>query len=381
MTTLPKLADPPATILEYLDERFPRVGHALWRSRFARGLVVDETGAELDSDAPYRVGLRVHYFREVEHEPTVPFVEEILFRNQRLLVVEKPHFLPVTPSGPYVNECLLYRLQRSTGLEHLTPLHRLDRPAAGLVLFSVDPETRGRYHRIFDEHRLFREYRAVVTAETAPSDHEWRIENRLVRGEPWFRMREVPGTPQRGDSDRPRRTRRPRGKSPPVPRERQKTPTASASRRTRHADPRRPPLPRATSRDRARLSQPFALAGAPPELPGSHQRRRAGLSDAARLALKPQVLKPPVVKPARSWRNKEKAAECVPSLSGLEEESRRKTSGKLMVLSTLLGRRSSCLSDYFFADPPGTDEARATFFENFFERVSGRRKTRSGSRL
>ncbi len=186
---------PPATLFDYLVARFPRVGGAAWALRFARGLVTDDDGVALETGSPYRPGLRLRYFREVERESRVPFDEEIVFRNDHLLVVDKPHFLPVVPSGPYVNECLLYRLQRSTGLEDLTPLHRLDRPAAGLVLFSTDPGSRGDYHRLFDQRRLRREYRAVAKVARRPERREWRLENRLVRGEPWFRMRTVAGHP------------------------------------------------------------------------------------------------------------------------------------------------------------------------------------------
>jgi tRNA pseudouridine32 synthase / 23S rRNA pseudouridine746 synthase len=193
--TLPTLRTPPATLLDYLGARFPQVGKATWARRFARGLVTDDDGAVLEAGAPYRPGLRLCYFREVEAESRIPFDEDIVFRNDHLLVADKPHFLPVVPSGPYVNECLLYRLQRSTGLEHLTPLHRLDLPAAGLVLFSTDPESRGAYHRLFDEHRLHREYRAVAAAARPPEWQERRIESRIVRGEPWFRMRTASGTP------------------------------------------------------------------------------------------------------------------------------------------------------------------------------------------
>ncbi len=193
--TLPKLRTPPATLFDYLDARFPQVGGSTWARRFARGLVTDDDGAALEPDTPYQPGLRIRYFREVEQEPRIPFTEEIIFHNDRLLVADKPHFLPVVPSGLYVNECLLYRLQRSTGLEHLTPLHRLDRPAAGLVMFSTDPTSRGDYHRLFDEHQLHREYRAVAVAPRPPERRAWRIESRLVRGEPWFRMGTVDGAP------------------------------------------------------------------------------------------------------------------------------------------------------------------------------------------
>ena len=61
-----------------------------------------------------------------------PFDEEILYRDAHLLVVDKPHFLPVTPVGKYVQQSLLVRLKRKLGLEQLAPLHRIDRETAGI---------------------------------------------------------------------------------------------------------------------------------------------------------------------------------------------------------------------------------------------------------
>lgn len=78
----------------------------------------------------YQPNLRLRYYREVAMEPDIPFHETILFQNSRILVVDKPHFLPVTPAGPYVTQCLLARLKASTGIDELAPLHRIDRETA-----------------------------------------------------------------------------------------------------------------------------------------------------------------------------------------------------------------------------------------------------------
>ncbi len=189
MVTLPKLAEPPASLLDFLAERFPRIEREVWRRRLVDGKVLDASDDKaLAVETPYRVGLRVRYFREVQQESKIPFSETILFRNDHLLVVDKPHFLPVVPAGSWVNECLLYRLQRATGITELTPVHRLDRLTAGLVLFSVDPQSRAAYHRLFTDRRVHKEYEAISHAPCSPRSKEWLIESRLERGEPWFRM-------------------------------------------------------------------------------------------------------------------------------------------------------------------------------------------------
>lgn len=185
---LPRLAVPPATILEYLHDRLPHVGIDIWRRRMLEGKVTGDDGQAITPETAYRTGLTVRYFREVTGEQSIPFEEHIIFRNEHILIADKPHFLPVVPSGPYVNECLLFRIRRRTGLESVTPVHRLDRETAGLVLFALDPTTRPLYHRLFAEGGITKEYLAAGRG-TGNLDDEFTISGRIASGSPWFRMR------------------------------------------------------------------------------------------------------------------------------------------------------------------------------------------------
>ena len=183
-----------ATVLDCLCARFPAIDRATWRSRMQRGKVLDGAGRPLDETHPYREGLRVHYFREVAQETPIPVTEQILHLDEHLLVVDKPHFLPVIPSGGYVEETLLARLTRRLGNPQLVPLHRIDRHTAGLVLFSTNPDSRDRYHALFRERRIDKCYEAIAPA-LPHLDFPYRHHSRLVRGEPFFRMQEAPGAP------------------------------------------------------------------------------------------------------------------------------------------------------------------------------------------
>ncbi len=192
--TLPKLDPPPPSVLAFLLGRFPFI--ADWESRIKRGLVrVDGggLGGLLTVDSPYRAGLKILYFREVETEPNIPFEVQIIFQDAHLLVADKPHFLPVTPTGPYVRASVLARLQEETGLLKLVPLHRLDRETAGLVLFSLRPESRADYSRLFQTSRIIKTYHAVAAAEAGVLPRPWRVESRIEKGEPFFRMACVEG--------------------------------------------------------------------------------------------------------------------------------------------------------------------------------------------
>lgn len=181
-------------LLDFLAERLPAVTLAQWQQRMDQGQVLDEEGAALPPEAPYRSGTRVYYYRELEAEPAIPFEEVILQQDAHLLVADKPHFLPVTPTGRYVQQTLLTRLKRRTGIETLTPIHRIDRETAGLVVFSVRPQDRGAYQALFREQVVEKEYEAIAPLRPdlpLPQVHR----SRIVPDEQFFRQREVPGEP------------------------------------------------------------------------------------------------------------------------------------------------------------------------------------------
>lgn len=179
-------------MLDGLCARFPAVPRAEWLARFARGRVLDSSGDRLAPDTPYRVGLDVHYYREVPDEPRIPFEEAVLHADADLLVADKPHFLPVTPAGAHVHETLLGRLVRRTGNADLVPLHRIDRETAGLVLFSVDPRSRAAYQALFRERRIEKHYEALAPALPGMAFPCVRT-SRIVPGEPFHRMQEAEG--------------------------------------------------------------------------------------------------------------------------------------------------------------------------------------------
>ena len=181
-------------LIDFLAERLPAVSAAQWAQRMAAGRVLDDTGHPLGPDAAYAHGTRVYYYRELEAEPAIPFEETIVHQDTHLLVADKPHFLPVTPTGRYVQQTLLVRLKRRTGIETLTPIHRIDRETAGLVVFSVRPQDRDAYQRLFREQQVEKVYEAIAPLRPElplPAVHR----SRIVEDEQFFRQREVAGEP------------------------------------------------------------------------------------------------------------------------------------------------------------------------------------------
>lgn len=182
------------TVLEALCARFAAVPRDAWLDRMQRGQVLDRDGLPIGPEAPYSAGMRVHYFREVSNEKPIPFGESVLHVDADLVVVDKPHFLPVMPVGAYVRETLLTRLIERLDRPDLVPLHRIDRSTAGLVMLSCCADTRARYQALFRERRIVKHYEAL-----APPLHESAFplvrRSRLARGLEFLRMREVAGEP------------------------------------------------------------------------------------------------------------------------------------------------------------------------------------------
>jgi tRNA pseudouridine32 synthase/23S rRNA pseudouridine746 synthase len=182
------------TVLDFLAEHFRDIGAQAWRSRMERGLVTLADGAAVGPATPYVPGASVLYFRELAQETPVPFQAEVLHQDEHLLVADKPHFLPVIPAGRHLQETLLVRLKKQTGLADLVPLHRIDRGTAGLVVFSTSAETRGRYQQLFPRREVEKTYEALAP-NLSQLEFPLTRRSRLIEGEPFFRMREADGEP------------------------------------------------------------------------------------------------------------------------------------------------------------------------------------------
>lgn len=183
--------------LAFLCSQFPAVSETIWRSRFARGLVLDAQGKSITTESACSNGERIYYYRELEQETEIPFYETILYQDEHILIADKPHFLPVIPSGKYVQQTLLVRLKKATGIAGLSPVHRIDKDTAGLVLFSVNPDTRDAYQSMFRSHTVKKIYHAVAPLSenllSASHQSPFRYCSRLVEDEQFFRTCEVAG--------------------------------------------------------------------------------------------------------------------------------------------------------------------------------------------
>lgn len=154
--------DVDTTVVDYLHRRFSHIGADAVAQRIERGEIVAEDGTRIDLQTPASAHEFIWYYRSVPHEQPIPFDLKVLHRDDHLVVADKPHFLPTTPGGQFLQETALVRLRNQLGLPDLVPLHRLDRATAGVLLFSPNPATRGAYQQLFEHRKVTRHYRAVI---------------------------------------------------------------------------------------------------------------------------------------------------------------------------------------------------------------------------
>ena len=183
------------TAADFLAERLPVLDAAQWRERMAAGDVLSVDGRPLPPDAPHVAHTKLWYWRALPAEPHIPFEAEVLFQDELLVAVDKPHFLPMTPKGRYVQETLLVRLKRRLGIDTLVPMHRLDRETAGVVLFTVQPATRHAYQSLLRDRSVEKVYEAVAPWRGDLALPHTRSSRLQERAEAFMQMAEVAGEP------------------------------------------------------------------------------------------------------------------------------------------------------------------------------------------
>ncbi|QPA02041.1 pseudouridylate synthase [Streptomyces violascens] len=184
---------PWATVRDHLVERLP-VAAAEVDALFAEGEVVTGDGRPVAADAPYVPGGQVWFHRRRAAEVPAPYPPVVLFRDEHLVVVDKPHFLATTPRGRHVTQTALALLRTRLELPELSPAHRLDRLTAGLVLLTVRPAERAAYQRLFSDRLVRKEYEAVAGYDPGLALPR-TVRSRIAKERGVIAAQEVPGEP------------------------------------------------------------------------------------------------------------------------------------------------------------------------------------------
>jgi tRNA pseudouridine32 synthase/23S rRNA pseudouridine746 synthase len=185
------------------------------RVRLRGGLVVDEFRARWGAEAAAKVlagevvlpdgtvvsettalpaGAHVYFYRAMRDEVPVPFDIPVLYRDDDIVVVDKPHFLATMPRGSHVAQTATVRLRRELDLPDLSPAHRLDRLTAGLLLFAMRREVRGAYQTLFARGEVHKTYLARAAIDPA-LEFPLSLRSRIIKQRSRLQAYEEPGEP------------------------------------------------------------------------------------------------------------------------------------------------------------------------------------------
>ena len=179
------------TVFEYICWRFSQIEKADWLNRFEAQEVVLANGTVVTANSPYQPEQHLYFYHHVADEIEVPFKERIIYQNEDFIVADKPHFLPVAPSGKYLHHTLLIRLRNRLDNDDIQLCHRLDRETAGLVLLTKKASVRAAYQSLFAKRLIKKTYHAI--APTLDLEFPYIKRSRLVKGTPYMRMQELDG--------------------------------------------------------------------------------------------------------------------------------------------------------------------------------------------
>ena len=140
-----------------------RLGESVPVTEFlAAGRFAYESGVPVAGTDPYQPTTFVWFHRDLADEPVVPGPIHLVYRDDRIVVIDKPPFLSSIPRGSHVVQSVVVRLRAQLQLPELSPLHRLDRVTSGLLVLATERRWRGAYQTLFQRGEVNKVYRALA---------------------------------------------------------------------------------------------------------------------------------------------------------------------------------------------------------------------------
>lgn len=153
-----------AMVLEFYTGTYPRFNRETWSARIRSGRIFRE-GKPVKENARLHTGEILSYHRPPWVEPDVPTEFDVLFEDSHLLVINKPSGLPVLPGDLYLENTLLALVRKRLSPE-LSPIHRLDRPTSGAVIFAKTLKSRQRLSAAIQNGEISKTYLAMTTGNS-----------------------------------------------------------------------------------------------------------------------------------------------------------------------------------------------------------------------
>ncbi len=171
---------------KYLCEKIRRLSRTRVQEIIVNDLVFER---RLKASTLVWPGLTFELRKRVRDEPPVPPVEALteVFRDEALLVLNKPAGLPVHPTARYHHGTLVEQLKLKHGPDfRADPAHRLDRETSGLLVCGRTLVACQRLMKIFWKGEVSKEYLAVV--EGHPTRDVFEVDAPIAEGTALIRI-------------------------------------------------------------------------------------------------------------------------------------------------------------------------------------------------
>lgn len=147
------------SLLELLRKGYPSSSNTTLRSWVSTGRI------EIDGKRASRANCIVRPGQRVCIGPRVKIVEgeiKILYEDNDLVVIDKPEGLLSVATDFDQTRSAHSLLKRRFHRPRVYPVHRLDRETSGLLVFAYTDNARKELKKLFEEHGVVRQYRAIV---------------------------------------------------------------------------------------------------------------------------------------------------------------------------------------------------------------------------
>lgn len=150
------------TMRDFLLDKLPQ--DARVDAMLGAGEFVNDFGVPWQGDEVYQPHTFIHFHRELREEKPVPDSLTVLYHDDRIVVVDKPHFMSSIPRGRHVRESVVVKAREMLDLPELGPAHRLDRLTAGILVLTTQKRWRAPYQLMFENRQVLKTYEAIAPA-------------------------------------------------------------------------------------------------------------------------------------------------------------------------------------------------------------------------
>jgi 23S rRNA pseudouridine1911/1915/1917 synthase len=167
----------------YLCAKIRRLSRTRVKAIIERELLCER---KLKPSSLVTAGLKFRLRRKALPEPEVPAAEEVkeIYRDDWLLILDKPAGLPIHPTARYHHGTLVSQL-KARG-EAAWPAHRLDRETSGLLVCARSVTGSQRLMLAFSGAEVHKEY--VAICEGHPSRDEFEVDAPISEGTELIRI-------------------------------------------------------------------------------------------------------------------------------------------------------------------------------------------------